>query len=117
MAVQRSTSPGTKGRFVSRDSSRAPVKPRPRSTWDEEARRIIRGEMERRGVSYKQLVGLIEEMPDLPPDFRLTERNLISRIMRGSFSFAFALQVLRALQVRTLDIDPSEAPVRGHRHG
>jgi len=73
--------------------------------------------MERRGVSYKQLVGLMEELPDRPLDFRLTERNLISRITRGSFSFAFALQVLRALQVRTLDIDVIESPVRGHRRG
>lgn len=66
--------------------------------------------MERRDVSYKMLAQLLESLPGPALDFTVTERNLISRIGRGSFSLSFALQVLRAMGVRSLDIAPIEPP-------
>ena len=84
-----------------------PTRPPParaRSYWDEEARRILRSEMERRGIGYKELVSLLAAQPAPALDFKLTERNLISRVTRGSFSFSFALVLLRAMDVAELDI-------------
>lgn len=111
MTQRRSSSPGRKGRFESTD----PTRPRPqirfvRSSWDDEARRIIRSEMERRDISYKQLVFLLEAQTGPPLDFAVTERNLISRISRGTFSFSFAIQILRAMGVRSVDVTPVDPP-------
>ena len=111
MTQRRSTLPGRKGRFEPTDPSRPrPRGPPERSIWDDEARRIIRSEMERRGISYKQLVQLLETQTDPRPDFPVSERNLISRISRGTFSFSFALQVLRAMGVRSLDVSAVDPP-------
>ena len=111
MTQRRSSLPGRKGRFEPTD----PTRPRPRtrtvrSSWDDEARRIIRSEMERRDISYKQLAQLLETQTGPPLDFAVTERNLISRISRGTFSFSFALQVMRAMGVRSLDVTPVDPP-------
>lgn len=111
MTQRRSILPGRKGRFESTDSSRPPQRARTvRSSWDDEARRIIRSEMERRDISYKQLVELLETHPGPPLDFDVTERNLISRISRGTFSFSFAIQLLRAMGVRSLDVTAIDPP-------
>lgn len=71
--------------------------------------------MERRDISYKQLVHLLETQPGPPLDFAATERNLISRISRGTFSFSFALQILRAMGVRSLDVSAVDPPRLGFR--
>lgn len=73
------------------------------SKWDEEARQIIRAEMQRRGVSYKVLVQRMGHLGE-----EVTERSLISRINRGTFTFGFALQVLRALGVTKLTVSELE---------
>ena len=71
--------------------------------------------MERRDISYKQLVHLLETQPGPPLDFAATERNLISRISRGTFSVSFALQILRAMGVRSLDVSAVDPPRLGFR--
>lgn len=111
MTQRRSTQPGHKGRFESTDiiGPRARVR-NVRSTWTDEARRIIRSEMERRDISYKELARLLSTHTGPPLDFAVTERNLISRISRGTFSFSFALQVLRAMRVRSLDVTAIDPP-------
>jgi len=111
MTQRRSSLPGRKGRFEPTDPGRPrPRVPSDRSIWDDEARRIIRSEMERRDISYKQLVQLLETQPGPPLDFAVTERNLISRISRGTFSFSFALQILRAMGLRSVDVTPVDPP-------
>lgn len=111
MTQRRSTQPGHKGRFESTDLSGPRARVRTvRSTWNDEARRIIRSEMERRDISYKQLAELLGTQTGPPLDFAVTERNLISRISRGTFSFSFALQVLRAMRVRSLDVTAIDPP-------
>ncbi len=72
---------------------------------DGDARRILRAEMQRRGVTYKMLARMMSAA-----GAEETERNLISRVSRGSFSFGFALRALRAMGVAQLDI----RPVRGN---
>ena len=86
--------------------------PRPRSPADEEARRIIRGAMERCGIGYTQLAAILEPRAHQLGIGRLTEHNLASRISRGSFTFGFAIEVLRAMGIAQIDI----TPVRSIRH-
>ena len=92
------------GRATSADGARK------RSVADEEARRIIRSEMQRRDVTYKELAVLLQRSARLLDIGRVTERNLISRISRGTFTFGFAVQVLRAMGVTKIDITPVSAP-------
>lgn len=79
---------------------------RPRSPADEEARRIIRSEMERRDMSYAQLAALLEPRAKKLRVGRITEHNLASRINRGTFTFGFAIEVLRAIGTAKIDIVP-----------
>jgi uncharacterized protein DUF6471 len=86
---------------------------RRRTPSDEEATRIVRAEMERRGVSYKQLAALLEQQSRHSLGFRVSERNLISRITRGTFTFGFAIEVLRAMGASSVGISPVDSPMDG----
>ncbi len=89
----RSQDPRRTGQFVPVKAGKAAAAPRKKqSKWDIEARSIVRAEMERRGITYKQLALDLERMGE--PE---TERNLISRVSRGTFTFAFAIKCLRAM--------------------
>jgi hypothetical protein len=79
---------------------------RPRSPIEEEARRIIRSEMERRDMSYAQLAAILEPRAKELDIGQPTEHNLASRINRGAFTFAFAIEVLRAIGTTKIDIAP-----------
>ncbi|WP_429253664.1 DUF6471 domain-containing protein [Paraburkholderia sp. GAS333] len=63
-----------------------------RMDWYQVARNVLRAELVRHGVSYRQLavmlagIGVIE-----------TERSIANKLSRGSFSFAFYLQCMKAL--------------------
>jgi Domain of unknown function (DUF6471) len=83
---------------------------RPRSPLDEEARRIIRSEMERRDMSYAQLAALLEPRAKHLGIGRPTEHNLTSRINRGTFTFGFAIEVLRAIGATKVDLAPLTKP-------
>lgn len=74
---------------------------RPPDAWDDAARRLVRAEMVRRGISYFQLSRLMAEMPG---GRTISPEALGVRVGRGTFSFGFALLVLRALNVKTLSI-------------
>lgn len=67
--------------------------------WNDEAYRLLKRELVRRKVTYarlqKQLAALgVEE----------TERSIASKISRGSFSFAFFVQCMRAIGVEQVDV-------------
>lgn len=79
--------------------SRSGVTPLSKLEANREACRLVRVEMQRRGVTYRMLAYRLSEA-----GVEETERNLVSRITRGTFTFAFALQVLRAIGVTRLDI-------------
>ena len=67
--------------------------------WDIRARTLLKVEMTKRNLTYKQLqaqlaeIGVVENEP--------TIRN---KIGRGKFSVAFLLQCLKAMGVRHLDL-------------
>lgn len=105
---KRSEVDGSRGQFTSHDPGSAERKPRkPASKWDQEARAILRAEMARRGYSYKRLARELERLGE--PE---SERSLISRVNRGTFSVAFMLRCLRAMGAArvSIDLDPTERP-------
>ena len=66
-----------------------------RTDWEDAAKRLLRAEMAKRGVTYAQLVERLREI-----GVQEDERNLRNKVSRGKFSAAFLLQVLEALGVR-----------------
>ncbi len=62
------------------------------SDWYQIARKVLRAELVRQGVSYRQLATLLGQL-----GIDETERSIASKLSRGSFSFAFYLQCMRAL--------------------
>jgi len=69
--------------------------------WEAEAKRVLKAELARAGVSHKVLVARLEGMG--------VEDNtaaLASRITRGKFSFVFFLQCMRALGVDEVRVGP-----------
>lgn len=71
--------------------------------WAAEAKGILRAELDRRGVTYAKLAKLMQAN-----QMHETERSLANKISRGSFSFAFFLQVMRVLKVTHISLAPTE---------
>lgn len=83
--------------------------------WEKEAKRILKVELARAGVSHKVLVARLERL-----GIKDTSSALASRISRGKFSFVFFLQCMEVLGVKELHFAPrelkkSEAPVGDER--
>jgi hypothetical protein len=72
--------------------------------WEAEAKRILKAELARAGVSHKMLVSRLEAIG--------VEDNtaaLASRLTRGKFSFSFFLQCMHALGVDEVRLGPRRA--------
>jgi hypothetical protein len=67
--------------------------------WSEDAKRLLRGEMTRRGVTYD---GLAEQLATL--GVTDTAVNIRNKVARGKFSAAFLLQALTAIGCKNLRI-------------
>jgi hypothetical protein len=70
--------------------------------YDTKAKNILKGELERRGVTYAQLAEKLAES-----GVRETDRNLNNKISRGGFTAAFLVQCLEAVGCKAphLDLD------------
>jgi len=68
--------------------------------WVGRTKRILRGEMKRRGVGYNELAGLLNEIgiPENP-------RNIANKVARGGFSAVFLVQCLVAMGARDVRVD------------
>jgi len=71
------------------------------STWELEARRILKAELARAGIGYKSLVVRLAVL-----DVEESEANLSNKINRGKFPFTFFLQCMKAIDVQTVDVSP-----------
>lgn len=67
---------------------------------DGEAKRMLRAEMVRRGVSYDDLVARLAEA-----GVKETSASLRNKVSRGSFTADFFLQALSALGVTKLHLE------------
>ena len=66
------------------------------SYWNEKAKRLLKSELVRRGVSTESLVTLLEHI-----GVEETKGGIDSKISRGTFSAAFLIQCLNAIGCKT----------------
>ena len=72
----------------------------PRDRWEQQARRIVRAEMERGLMTYGDLVDRLARIGIVD-----NERNVRNKVASGQFSAAFLLQCLAALGARVIRIE------------
>ena len=80
---------------------------KPIGAWEKEARRVLNLEMLRADLTPETLAKLLKERGYGAPSVKA----LALRISRGTFSFGFTLQALKAMGVQSLDI----SHVKDHR--
>jgi len=68
--------------------------------WQKQASQILKAELMRRGVTYKQLMRLLPQVGGLE-----SEASITAKLARGRFQFAFFLQCMKAIGVQTAHID------------
>lgn len=72
----------------------------PDKEWQDRVKNMLKAELKRRGISYKELATRLEAM-----GIHETERNINNKISRGGFSAAFFVQCLQAIGCETLHLD------------
>jgi hypothetical protein len=73
--------------------------------FTEDAKRILRSVMRRRGFTFKQLAAAMEANGESSFE---SVQTLINKVSRGRFSFAFFLRATRAMGASSIDISPLE---------
>lgn len=68
--------------------------------WAVKAKNLLKAELKRKGVSYRELSVELSEMGT-----PMGEQALANKISRGGFSAAFLLQCLEAIQTRSLVLE------------
>jgi 3-mercaptopyruvate sulfurtransferase SseA len=63
--------------------------------WQDRARRLLKAELARQDVSYKELVEKLEKI-----GVKETPQNIANKLSRGGFSAAYLLQCLHAIGCR-----------------
>lgn len=71
----------------------------PDKEWQDRVKGILKAELKRRGVSYKQLSERLAEM-----GINESERNINNKISRGGFTAVFFIQCLTAIGCRDLHL-------------
>ncbi|MCX7121708.1 MAG: DUF6471 domain-containing protein [Gammaproteobacteria bacterium] len=69
-------------------------------TWTKKATNMIKGELTRRGIGYDELQEKMAVM-----GIEETANSINVKINRGSFSFVFFLQVMKAIGAKTLRLE------------
>jgi hypothetical protein len=62
--------------------------------WSDKAKNLLRSELKRKGVTYAQLSGMLENI-----GVDENEKNIANKISRGVFTMAFFLQCMSAIEV------------------
>lgn len=72
----------------------------PDKEWSDRVKGMLKAELKRRNVSYKELAERLGEM-----GIHETERNINNKISRGGFTAAFFIQCLKAVGCTTLHLE------------
>jgi hypothetical protein len=72
----------------------------PDKEWSDRVKGILKAELKRRNISYRQLAERLEAM-----GIHETERNINNKISRGGFTAAFFVQCLQAIGCTTLHLE------------
>ncbi len=80
--------------------------------WENLARRIVRVELVRRGITYKGLAARLVAIGE-----RETERSIANKMSRGTFTVVFLLKCLHAVGAKsfTLEITVGKSMGKGKR--
>jgi hypothetical protein len=70
--------------------------------WAKRTKGLLRAEMVRRQVSYRELAELLGKI-----GVKDTEQNLRNKVHRGAFTAIFLVQALTAMGVQSLRLDES----------
>ncbi|HTN18955.1 MAG TPA: DUF6471 domain-containing protein [Pelobium sp.] len=73
------------------------------SNWDDKAKRLLKSELVKRGVSNANLTLLLNEI-----GVEETKASIDSKISRGSFSANFLLQCLTVIRCYKIEIEDYE---------
>jgi hypothetical protein len=77
--------------------------PRPAREWQNRVRGIVKGELARRHVSYKELAERLAAL-----GIHETEANIANKLSRGSFTAVWLVQVMDAIGSRIIRLDDGE---------
>jgi 3-mercaptopyruvate sulfurtransferase SseA len=69
--------------------------------WQERARGLLKAELKRRGVSYKELAEKLSKLGVSEND-----RNIANKLARGGFSAVFLIQCLSVIGCETVHLSP-----------
>ncbi len=72
----------------------------PDTEWQARVKGLLKAELKRRNVSYKQLAEQLEAI-----GIHETERNINNKISRGGFTATFFVQCLIAIGCHTLHLE------------
>lgn len=72
----------------------------PDTEWQARVKGLLKAELKRRNVSYKELASRLEAM-----GIHETERNINNKISRGGFSATFLIQCLSAIGCESVRLD------------
>ena len=73
----------------------------PEKEWTDRVKGILKAELKRRNISYRQLAEKLAEI-----GVNESERNLNNKISRGGFTAVFLIQCLEAIGCQTLRVGP-----------
>jgi hypothetical protein len=68
--------------------------------WQAQAKGIIRGELKRRNLGYKDLAERLQAI-----GIKENERNISNKIARGGFTAVFFLQCMEAIGVQNIHLN------------
>jgi hypothetical protein len=74
------------------------------SNWDDKAKRLLKSELVKRGITNADLVVLLNEI-----GVEETKASIDSKISRGSFSATFLLQCLTVIGCQKIEIEDFES--------
>ncbi len=67
--------------------------------WQERAKGLLKGELKRRNLGYRDLAERLEKLGVVE-----NERNIANKISRGGFTAVFLLQCLEAIGTKELSL-------------
>jgi hypothetical protein len=71
------------------------------SDWQERVKGLLKAELKRRDVSYKQLAEKLDKL-----GIHESDRNIANKLARGGFSAVFLVQCLSAIGCDTVHLGP-----------
>jgi hypothetical protein len=72
------------------------------SDWQEQVKGLLKAELKRRGVGYKELAEKLKKL-----GVKENDRNIANKLARGGFSAVFLVQCLSAIGCETIHLSPA----------